>query len=131
MSESFLAIILWYSPDRKYGYIADLGGNTYLFKEDCLTKDFVPTPSVVVLFRVEFLENGLSRSGYKTILVEPADLQSVNEDDLETLTREYAAHCEKESRKRQHREQRYDSYKINRGKPEHYGIVPLKNKWSD
>jgi hypothetical protein len=89
------------------------------------------------------------RNGYSITLVEPADLSAVNDDDLETLTRQYAAHCEKEQRKREQQRQRlllpidqrrerqdvipsdYGHQRCRELVQEKYGIIPLRNRFSE
>ena len=135
MSESYLAILLWHNPAKRFGCICDISGSTYLFKDDCLAREFVltpPAPSTIVSFRVEFLENSPSaRNDYNIIVVEPADLDFIDDGDLETLTRAFATYCDKEERKRQTQTSDYGIRRSRQLVQEKYGITPLRDRFKE
>ena len=114
-------------------FSADLGGQTYIFNDASLDGTYDPQPSDIVLFSIQFTtENASSRNPYQIDSVAPVDLSTVNQEDLESLNKSYAAHCEKEERKRLRNNQTVQSdYSIHRSwqlVQEKYGVTPLRDR---
>lgn len=141
MNDYFLAVILWRDAPKGMGCFQDLSGTSYIFKNASLAEGYEPSPSHIVVFSIQFVNESSSRNPYRVNSVALADLQSINDDDLETLTQAYATHCERESNKRllqQQRRERQDVIPSDYGQQrcrelvqEKYGITPLKSRWSD
>lgn len=114
MSETFLGVILWAEKDGSRGCLADIAGQTWIFREFAISdsreqiavyqdgwrpkvsiqsnpktgKAFAVTEPEIVEFSIEFFRYSDGRDGYKIVSIRAAEDFSQQDYEALTLTRE-------------------------------------------